>query len=291
MRYCERTGAVSAMQPAMGCRMHLQCAPCCALRTVSEVQQSRYWNRRPFWLQVTRAPHVDGEVLTRGPHVTRGYWRDAAATRAAFTATVTRAGSSDPLACISDSPSAWLRTGDVGRFDASGALWLRGRAKDMVKSGGENVHAAEVEAALRRLPGVAAAAVVGLPHARLGEAVAALLQMRDSLALRAWLRAAPQGEGANLSDPSQLHAGVQEVANSDVQDCVVADARQQDGTVWLPAPALAEAQRACRACGLAPFKVPRAVALTTAALPATALGKVRKDAVQKLLLRPPRSRL
>lgn len=68
-------------------------------------------------------------------------------------------------------PSGWLRTGDLGCLDARGALWLVGRVKDVVKSGGENVLGAEVERALARHPGVAAAAVVGLPHARLGEQV------------------------------------------------------------------------------------------------------------------------
>jgi acyl-activating enzyme 14 len=68
-------------------------------------------------------------------------------------------------------PGGWLRTGDLGALDSAGRLWLVGRAKDTVKSGGENVHAAEVEAALEQHPAVAAAAVVGLPHSRLGEMV------------------------------------------------------------------------------------------------------------------------
>jgi acyl-CoA synthetase (AMP-forming)/AMP-acid ligase II len=68
-------------------------------------------------------------------------------------------------------PCGWLRTGDLGWLDAAGRLWLLGRAKDMVKSGGENVHAREVEAMLEGHPAVAAAAVVGLPHTRLGETV------------------------------------------------------------------------------------------------------------------------
>ena len=101
----------------------------------------------------------EGEVVTRGPHTMRGYWRDAAATAAAVAA------------------GGWLRTGDIGRFDAAGALHLCGHRKDMIKCGGENVHAAAVEAALCALPGVAAAAVVPWPHARLGEAPAALLHV------------------------------------------------------------------------------------------------------------------
>eukprot|EP00198_Chlamydomonas_reinhardtii_P000720 XP_001690055.1 predicted protein [Chlamydomonas reinhardtii] len=63
----------------------------------------------------------------------------------------------------------WLRTGDLGYLAADGGLWLLGRAKDMIKSGGENVFAPQVEAVLCAHPAVAAAAVVGLPHERLGE--------------------------------------------------------------------------------------------------------------------------
>ena len=68
-------------------------------------------------------------------------------------------------------PGGWLRTGDLGWLDVEGQLWLVGRAKDMVKSGGENVSAAEVEAALEAHPDVLEAAVVGLPDDRLGELV------------------------------------------------------------------------------------------------------------------------
>lgn len=68
-------------------------------------------------------------------------------------------------------PDAWLRTGDLGCLDALGQLWLLGRLKDTIKSGGENVYSSEVEAVLQRHPAVAAVAVVGLPHGRLGEQV------------------------------------------------------------------------------------------------------------------------
>ncbi|KAK3259612.1 hypothetical protein CYMTET_31399, partial [Cymbomonas tetramitiformis] len=76
-------------------------------------------------------------------------------------------------------PGGWLRTGDIGWMDAAGQLWLCGRQKDVVRTGGENVHATEVEAALSSHPAVLAAAVVGLPHARFGEQVSALVQLRQ----------------------------------------------------------------------------------------------------------------
>jgi acyl-activating enzyme 14 len=68
-------------------------------------------------------------------------------------------------------PCGWLRTGDLGRLDGCGRLWLLGRKKDMIKSGGENVHASEVERVLALHPAVADVAVVGLPNERLGEMV------------------------------------------------------------------------------------------------------------------------
>ena len=92
-----------------------------------------------------------GEVVVRGPNVTPGYWRDPAATSAAFL------------------PDGWFRTGDVGRFDGDGHLRVVDRLKDMFISGGENVYPAEVEGALLAHPDVVEAAVVGVPDARWGE--------------------------------------------------------------------------------------------------------------------------
>ncbi|KAL4436917.1 hypothetical protein ABPG75_004056 [Micractinium tetrahymenae] len=103
----------------------------------------------------------EGEIVTRGPHVMLGYWDDEEATVAA------------------QLPGGWLRTGDLGCLRQS-QLWLLGRAKDMIKSGGENVHAWEVERALAGHPGVALAAVVGAADWRLGEAVAAAVVLRPS---------------------------------------------------------------------------------------------------------------
>lgn len=71
-----------------------------------------------------------GEIVTRGPHVMLGYWGDPGASAAARL------------------PGGWLRTGDVGRVDCTGCLWLLGRIKDTVRSGGENVNAAAVERVL-----------------------------------------------------------------------------------------------------------------------------------------------
>jgi 2-furoate---CoA ligase len=69
----------------------------------------------------------------------------------------------------------WYRTGDVGRIDADGDLWIVGRVDDMIISGGENVHPLEVEEVLSRHPGVAEVAVVGARDERLGERVVAVV--------------------------------------------------------------------------------------------------------------------
>lgn len=69
----------------------------------------------------------------------------------------------------------WLHTGDLGRLDADGYLYISGRVKDMIITGGQNVHAAEVEAAILAFSGVADCAVIGLPHELWGEAVTAVV--------------------------------------------------------------------------------------------------------------------
>jgi acyl-CoA synthetase (AMP-forming)/AMP-acid ligase II len=90
----------------------------------------------------------------------------------------------------------WLHTGDAGRMDADGFLFIVDRLKDMIITGGENVYCAEVEAALRSHAGVANAAVIGVPDAQWGEAVHAIVVLRDYMSahatladeLRAWCR-------------------------------------------------------------------------------------------------------
>lgn len=106
----------------------------------------------------------EGEVCVRGPKVTRGYWRDEAKTMASF-------------------HGDWFRTGDVGRLDADGFLYLTDRKKDMIISGGENVASSEVERALNQLPQVSEVAVIGLPDARWGECVTAVVVLRPGSSL------------------------------------------------------------------------------------------------------------
>ena len=108
------------------------------------------------------APVADGEVgevQFAGPGVTPGYWRDEAATAAAFTA------------------DGWLRSGDLARRDADGFTWIAGRRKEMFISGGENVYPVEVENVLAACPGVIDVAVLARPDAKWGEVGRAFVQL------------------------------------------------------------------------------------------------------------------
>lgn len=79
------------------------------------------------------------------------------------------------------SPDGWFRTGDVGRVDADGFVWIEGRVSDMINRGGLKVHPREVEEVIRLDPAVADVAVVGLPDDRLGEVPVAAVVWRDGV--------------------------------------------------------------------------------------------------------------
>ena len=98
-----------------------------------------------------------GVVEIRGPSVFSGYWRMPEKTAEDFTS------------------DGWFITGDVGRQDADGRLWISGRAKDLIISGGYNVYPKEVENVLDELPGVTESAVIGIPHPDFGEGVVAVV--------------------------------------------------------------------------------------------------------------------
>ncbi len=100
-----------------------------------------------------------GEVVTRGQHVMSGYWNRPEATASAL-----RGG--------------WLHTGDIGRIDGDGYLYLVDRRNDMIISGGSNVYPREIEDVLTAHPAVREAAVVGLPDERWGETVHAVVALR-----------------------------------------------------------------------------------------------------------------
>lgn len=109
------------------------------------------------------APGAVGELLVRGPMVMQGYWNRPEETRRAF-------------------DRGWLLTGDAARQDEDGYLYIVDRLKDMIVSGGENVYGAEVEGVLARHALVARCAVIGVTHARWGEAVHAVIVPRPGMA-------------------------------------------------------------------------------------------------------------
>lgn len=97
-----------------------------------------------------------GELLTRGPNITPGYWNKPEQSAIAF-------------------EDGWFHTGDLARIDDVGRVFIVDRAKDMINRGGENVYSVEVENALTAVPGVFECAVVGVPNDKMGEAVGAVI--------------------------------------------------------------------------------------------------------------------
>ena len=132
-------------------------------------------------------PDSTGEIVVRSGSVMPGYWKRADANAEVF------------------GPDGWMRTGDIGRIDADGYLYVLDRAKDMIISGGENVYPAEVENAIFGHPDVADVAVVSAPSQRWGEEVVALVVPRpgtspDLSSILAWL----DGRLARFKQPKQL---------------------------------------------------------------------------------------
>ena len=124
-----------------------------------------------------------GEIQAHGALLFAGYFGDADATRAAFTA------------------DGWLHTGDLAEERADGCIVLRGRLKEMIKSGGYNIYPREVELVLESHPAVAQVVVLGLPDERYGEAVHAVLTLREAAAARAALEACCRERLANYKVP------------------------------------------------------------------------------------------
>jgi acyl-CoA synthetase (AMP-forming)/AMP-acid ligase II len=101
-----------------------------------------------------------GELLIRQPSITTGYWRQPELTQQAI-------------------ENGWYRSGDIARRDEEGLYYIVDRAKDMIVSGGENIYSAEIENVLSTHPAVAGVAVIGVPDARWGESVKAIVIVRE----------------------------------------------------------------------------------------------------------------
>jgi malonyl-CoA/methylmalonyl-CoA synthetase len=115
-----------------------------------------------------------GVIEVKGPNVFKGYWRNPEKTAAEFR------------------PGGWFITGDLGTMERDGRVTIVGRAKDLIISGGLNVYPKEIEDELNTLPGVAEAAVVGIPHPDFGEGVIAVLART------------PGPEGARIPSETQI---------------------------------------------------------------------------------------
>jgi acyl-CoA synthetase (AMP-forming)/AMP-acid ligase II len=126
-----------------------------------------------------------GEVVIRGPMVTKGYWNDEKATASTIV-------------------DGWLRTGDAAYFDEDGYLYIYDRVKEMIVSGGENVYPAEVENALFHHSDVADVAVIGVPDEKWGEAVKALVVLKPGASLSI----------AALIDHARAHIGGYKIPKS-----------------------------------------------------------------------------
>jgi malonyl-CoA/methylmalonyl-CoA synthetase len=121
------------------------------------------------------APNKVGEIQVRGPNLFSGYWKKPEMSRTCFT------------------PDGFFRTGDLGRMDEQGYIYILGRSKDLIISGGLNVYPKEVEDCIDRFEGIQESAVIGMLHPDFGEGVMAIVVARpgvsvDAEALKRFLR-------------------------------------------------------------------------------------------------------
>ena len=132
-----------------------------------------------------------GEICVAGPVLADGYWHNEEATAEAFR-------------------DGWLRTGDVARADEDGFWYIVDRTKDMIVTGGFNVFPREVEDVIATHPAVAQVAVIGTPDEKFGEAVTALVVLRDGRALTddlvAEITASVKAKKGSVQAPKQVLA-------------------------------------------------------------------------------------
>jgi long-chain acyl-CoA synthetase len=154
-----------------------------------------------------------GEICFRGPMVIRGYWNRPEASAEAIV-------------------DGWLRSGDLGRLDDEGFIYVEDRAKDMVIRAGENIYCAEVEAAIYDHPAVYEAAVFGIPHERLGEELVAAIYLKPGASLdAAALQAHVRERLAGFKVPSRIvfvdeqlpRGATGKILKRELRDALVAD--------------------------------------------------------------------
>ena len=101
-----------------------------------------------------------GEIICKSPLATHGYYKNPEATNASFR-------------------DGWFYTGDLGYFDEEGYLFVAGRKKDMVKSGGISIYPLEIESVIYSHPDILEAAVIGVPDRQWGEALKAVIVLKQ----------------------------------------------------------------------------------------------------------------
>jgi len=107
-------------------------------------------------------PGQIGEIITKSRHIMKGYWKKPDETRQAII-------------------NGWLHTGDLGRYDEQGYIYIVDRKQDMIVSGGENIYPREVEEVLHKHPAVLECSVFGIPHAKWIEAVHAIVAFKKGI--------------------------------------------------------------------------------------------------------------
>jgi fatty-acyl-CoA synthase len=144
-------------------------APCCCLLPKSDVPEKIGSAGKPTLHTEVCVMRVDGEEAApselgelwwRGPNVTPGYWKRPDANADAFV-------------------NGWLRSGDIGKIDEDGFIYIEDRLKDMYISGGENVYPAEVENVLYGIETISEVAVIGLPDSKWGEVGCAIVALKE----------------------------------------------------------------------------------------------------------------
>ena len=148
-------------------------APCCCLLPKSDVPEKIGSAGKPTLHTEVRVMRIDGqqadpgelgELWWRGPNVTPGYWNHPCANEDSFV-------------------DGWLRSGDIGRVDEDGFIYVEDRLKDMYISGGENVYPAEVENILYDIEVISEVAVIGVPDSKWGEVGCAVIALKEQEAL------------------------------------------------------------------------------------------------------------